>query len=72
MNYNDRYAFCEKTAEYVEQVTLHLAEKVGDQAAFKRVVERLSIVLENMFDEAPPEDVASSLIPKPHNFPMPR
>jgi hypothetical protein len=72
MDYKDRYQFCEKAAEYVALVAFHLSERIGEQAAYERVVQRLAIVLENMFDETRPEDIAWSLIPQPHSFPMPR
>jgi hypothetical protein len=71
MNYKDRYEFCQNTANYVGAVALLLSEKIGEQAACERVIKHLALILENMFDNTRPDDIAWSLIPQPHNFPMP-
>jgi hypothetical protein len=71
MTYKNRFDFCQKTGAYVAHVALHLGVKIGEQAAFQRVVERLSMVLEAMLDGMRPENVAWSLIPQPYNFPAP-
>ena len=71
MTFRDRYDFCEKTAAYVALVTLHLATKIGDQVANKRVLERLSMILEAMLDGMRAEEIAWSLIPQPHSVPVP-
>jgi transcriptional regulator with XRE-family HTH domain len=58
-------------ARYVCGVTVLLAEKIGERPAMERVLERLAIVLESMLDETSMADTAWTLIPQPHNFPMP-
>ena len=71
MDFKQRYDFCQRTAEYVGMVVVHLSTYVGEQSAPERVLTQLALVLENMFDRTPPEDMAWSLIPQPHNIPMP-
>ena len=71
MDVNQKVEFCKAAADYVGLVAMHLADKMGEQQASIRVLEHLALVLENMFDQTRPDDMAWSLIPQPHNFPMP-
>ena len=67
-------AFCEEAAEYAGFVAVYLADqyKLEEGKASSRVVQHLAIVLEELIDnQSPPQDVAWSLIPQPHDFPMP-
>lgn len=71
MDFTDRDQFCKQTANYVGSVIVFLAEHIGESAATERVLDHLAIVLEGVFDETLPEDMAWSLIPTPHDIPMP-
>lgn len=63
--------FCRYTAEYVQGVTASLARHIGPKPAVAQVLEHLRLVLESMYQRVPQDEMAWSLIPQPHNIPMP-
>ncbi len=63
--------FCQFTTDYVQGVVSCLARHIGPKAALAQVMQHLKLVLESMFEGMLCEDMAWSLIPQPHNVPMP-
>ena len=63
--------FCRYTADYVQAVCSALARHIGPKAAIAQVMEHLRLVLESMYQRVPADEMAWSLIPQPHNIPMP-
>jgi hypothetical protein len=66
MDIKERYEFCKKIESYAQTVAVCLAEqmKMEQQVACERVLKHLGIVIENMLDETPPQDMAVILVPE--------
>jgi hypothetical protein len=62
---------CRYTTQYVQAVASTLARHIGPKAAIAQVMEHLQLVLESMYDGVHHDEMAWSLIPQPHNVPMP-
>ena len=62
---------CAYTANYVQAVTASLSRHIGPRPALAQVLEHLRLVLEGMYDGVAQEEMAWSLIPQPHDIPMP-
>jgi len=63
--------FCQYTTDYVQAVTASLSRYIGPKAALAQVMQHLKLVLESMFEGVNCDEMAWSLIPQPHNIPMP-
>jgi hypothetical protein len=56
--------FANKAELHAQSVALVLGQSIGQEAANARVLERLSIILQDMIDGGRPDDMAEVL--KPH------
>lgn len=65
MTFKDAVQIADQCELYVQAVVMFLTEKIGEQAAAARVVERLILVLQAMFEGTRPDDMALALVPKP-------
>ncbi|MEI7804239.1 MAG: hypothetical protein WCI56_02815 [Hyphomicrobiales bacterium] len=64
MTFDDPIEFADQCEAYVQEVGMFLAEKIGQEAADACVVDRLSLVLQAMFDGARADNIAGVLVSK--------
>jgi hypothetical protein len=61
LNHSDRRMFCQLVENYTKDVALILKERMGQAAATAHVIDNMAVVIDLLFDETPPDEVAFAL-----------
>ncbi len=61
LNDSDRRMFCQLVEHYTKDVALILQERMGQAAATAHVIDNMAVVIDLLFDETPPDEVAFAL-----------
>ena len=61
LNHSDRRMFCQLVENYTKDVALVLQERMGQAAAKAHVIDNMAVVIDLLFDETPPDEVAFAL-----------
>jgi hypothetical protein len=60
LNHSDRRMFCQLVENYTKDVAFILQDRMG-QAAATHVIDNMAVVIDLLFDETPPDEVAFAL-----------
>jgi hypothetical protein len=61
LNQSDRRMFCQLVENYTKDVAFILQERMGQAAATAHVIDNMAVVIDLLFDETPPDEVAFAL-----------